>query len=80
MIPDIHPEDVFPVRLKAAMAAADISAADLAERSGTNRNGIRIYLCGRGVPSAFILARMAATLQVSCDWLLGLVENKEDIG
>ena len=79
MIPDIHPEDIFPVRLKAAMAASDISAADLAERCGTNRNGVRVYLCGRGVPSAFILARIAATLHVSCDWLLGLTEQKEDI-
>lgn len=64
----------FRVRLKEAMTRVEISRSALASRVGIDRSTLS-QLLSDGVerlPRADTVAAIAATLQVSLDWLLGL--------
>lgn len=66
-------------RLSAAREAAEITKAELARRSGLSVAAIQGYETGRRTPNAEQLAKVAAALGCSADYLLGLVTEKEDL-
>lgn len=56
---------------------AKLNQTELAEKAGVSRQWISSLESGRTDPSASVLARLAAVLNVSADWLLGLSDTKE---
>ena len=67
-------QTVFQERLKRAMFLAGIRKTDLAERAGIDRGKVSAYVSGRYKPNAETLAKIAAALGVTPDWLLGREE------
>ena len=62
-------------RLKAARAKAQHTQASLAEIMGTDARQIWRWENGENEPSGEIVARLASTLEVSSDYLLGLTDD-----
>lgn len=62
----------FAERLRAAIKAKDMRLCDLAKATKSNTTTISSYVSGTSDPSATKLAKIAACLGVSADWLLGL--------
>lgn len=65
-------------RLTSAREAAEITKAELARRSGMSVAAIQGYETGRRAPNAEQLAKLAVALDVSADYLLGLVTLEEE--
>lgn len=61
----------FRVRLREAMANADCDIDTLSQISGLSVSTLLRYLRAERVPSGLSLVRLAHTLNVSCDYLLG---------
>lgn len=62
----------FSVRLQTAiMMRGYRSPRDFADQAGVSETAIMRYVRGYRVPSAPLVIRLADTLDVSCDWLLG---------
>lgn len=55
-----------------------LSQADLGARLKLEPQAIYRYEKGQSDPASELLGRMAIELDVSADWLLGLVENPQD--
>src|SRR5579859_83998 len=64
-------------RLRQLREAAGLSQAQLAARVGVNVNLINRYENGVAEPSPIVLKHLAKELQVTSDYLLGLV-NEQD--
>lgn len=60
----------FASNLKAAMAAKNISQAELADRSGISKSGISQYLSGKYQPKGKIINKLAETLGCSAAYLM----------
>jgi transcriptional regulator with XRE-family HTH domain len=69
------PPAAFTERLKAARELRGLSQAQLAERSGFQPSAISRFETGASKPSFDNLRRLAAALEVSTDFLLGLVDE-----
>lgn len=69
------PTDPFPGRLRKARDLRGLSQADLAERSGLPATSISHFEAGSRKPSFDNLRRLADTLEVTADYLLGRVEE-----
>lgn len=67
----------FRARLELAMARMEINQSELARAIGVDRSTLSQVLSRSGdrLPRADTVASMATALQVSTDWLLGLVEE-----
>ena len=70
-------------RIKLIMKANQLSAADLADRLGTERSGISHFLSGRNKPSlAFITKLLEKFPELSPDWLLlgqgSMIRNEQN--
>jgi transcriptional regulator with XRE-family HTH domain len=71
-----HPApDPFPSRLRAARDLRALSQADLAERAGLPATSISHFEAGSRKPSFDNLRRLADTLEVTADYLLGRVDE-----
>jgi transcriptional regulator with XRE-family HTH domain len=70
---------LFRARLKEAMDEAGLTRSALARRVGVDRSTLSQLLSAESdrLPRADTAAAMAAALQVSLDWLLGLRQEKE---
>ncbi|MDP6706787.1 MAG: helix-turn-helix transcriptional regulator [Alphaproteobacteria bacterium] len=70
---------LFRANLKEAMAEAGLSQSALARRVGVDRSTLSQLLSAESdrLPRADTVAAMAAALQVSLDWLLGLRQEKD---
>lgn len=70
---------LFRERLEQAMDRAGTTRAELSRRIGVDRSTLSQILSPESVrlPRADTVAAMAATLQVSLDWLLGLSESNQ---
>ena len=70
---------LFRARLGEAMADAGLSQSALARRVGVDRSTLSQLLADEGerLPRADTAAAMAAALQVSLDWLMGLRQEAE---
>lgn len=64
--------DIFQERLKLCMSQRNLSGAELAVMSGVSAATISRYLCGLRRPTVENLSRIAAALNTSSDYLLGL--------
>lgn len=60
----------FASNLKAAMAAKNISQAELADLSGISKSGISQYLSGKYQPKGKIINKLAETLGCSAAYLM----------
>ncbi len=67
-----HYNKILPTRLRDALKARGLLPGTLAEQIGVQRQAVNYYLNGDRVPDAERLAKIAAALGVSCDYLLGL--------
>lgn len=67
--------DLFPARLKAARELRKINQADLAIRVGLPPTSISHFESGSRKPSFDNLRRLAESLDVTADFLLGRVEE-----
>ncbi|MHB8520711.1 MAG: helix-turn-helix domain-containing protein [Limisphaerales bacterium] len=65
--------DTFPARLKTAMAASDISAAELSRAIGVSHVAVGLWLHGRRVPRATELYLLAQKLRLPMEYF---VENE----
>lgn len=65
---------LFRDRLNEAMQAQWLNRSTLAERAGVDRSTISLLLSAQQVrlPSGHVVAELAAALNVTADWLLGL--------
>lgn len=64
-------KEEFKDRLRYAMEAKNMKAADLCERGGMPKSTISYYLSGRSSPKSDRLYVIAKLLDVSEAWLLG---------
>jgi transcriptional regulator with XRE-family HTH domain len=71
------PSDLFPDRLRKARDLRGLSQVDLAQRAGLPASSISHFEAGSRKPSFDNLRRLASTLAVSTDFLLGRVEEAE---
>ena len=64
----------FRERLNEAMQAQWLNRSTLAERAGVDRSTVSLLLSEQqaGLPSGHVVADLAAALNVTTDWLLGL--------
>lgn len=62
-------------RLRLMREKLGLSQADLADRLGIGQNQIYRYETGQVEPSPTIIGMLAKEMDVSADWLLGLVDN-----
>jgi len=69
------PSELFPARLKAARELRQMSQTELAERSKLPATSISHFEAGSRKPSFDNLRRLAETLTVTADYLLGRVEE-----
>lgn len=68
--------DVFPKRLRTAMEARNVKAADF-ELNCCHTTTINKYLYQKHLPNTYILRDIAVFLNVSADYLLGLSDEME---
>lgn len=59
-------------RIRTARLRAGLSQAELADELGTTQSVVSKWESGARVPNAESVGRLASTLSVSTDWLLGL--------
>src|SRR5271165_2307395 len=64
-------------RLRFIRESYGLSQQQLADRLGVNLNQINRYENGAADPSLYQLKRLAKELQVTTDWLLGLIDDKD---
>ena len=69
------PSELFPARLRAARELRQMSQTDLAEKSKLPATSISHFEAGSRKPSFDNLRRLAETLTVTADYLLGRVEE-----
>lgn len=69
--------DGFNNRLRQAVADSNRTLSDISHSSGVTRGCLWSYLTGDVNPSIYTLARLATTLNVSSDWLLGIGGRNE---
>lgn len=65
-------------RLRQVRELRQLSQKDLGERVGTSDKQIYRYENGTNEPTADILTRIAQALEVSADYLLGMVDSPTD--
>jgi transcriptional regulator with XRE-family HTH domain len=68
------PSELFPTRLKAARDLRQMSQTELAEKTGLPATSISHFEAGSRKPSFDNLRRLAETLKVTADFLLGRVD------
>src|SRR5437660_4341442 len=74
------PLDDFPARLYAARALRKLSQGELATRAELQSSAISHFETGTRKPSFDNLRRLADALDVTTDYLLGRVENMQEVG
>lgn len=65
----------FANRLNFTMFIEGLSGADLSKQTGIATGTISGYRNGRSIPNIEVAALIAKTLDVSLDWLCGLVDE-----
>lgn len=63
-------------RIREALEARNMTASDLAKKSGVNKGAISRYLKGTVVPKQSAVGAMSKALGVSPAWLLGYEVNE----
>lgn len=76
MAENIRPHREFGRRMKAARILCDLTALELAEKTGVKLSMIRQYEHGRFLPRAERLHKIATALDVSTEYLFGAREKE----
>lgn len=71
--------EVFRKRLDDALWARRMKQIDLARKAGLNYKSVNSYYTGHTIPSLEAVAKIAAALDVSVDFLLGRVDEMNQI-
>lgn len=58
-------------RLNEAMKLREMTAADLAKKSGLAKSSVSRYLSGENIPRSIAIGKMAEALNVSPAWVIG---------
>jgi len=74
------PSEIFPERLKLAREKAGLSQAELSRRSGLQPSVISHFETSARRPSFENLRRIADALDVTTDYLLGRVDDRQSLG
>ena len=69
--------DEIRKRIKTALDERNMTASDLARKSGVNKGAISRYLSGEVIPKQSKIDLMARALDVSPSWLLGYDVNQK---
>lgn len=69
---NIYQVDGLRDRLEEAIFASGMDLTEISKRSGISRTLIWSYRFDGKQPSCYSLVRLAKTLNVSTDWLLGM--------
>ena len=64
--------DIFAIRINRIRKERNLTIKQLAALTGFGRNSIQGYCSGRNVPSAFVIAKLAAALDCSTDELISI--------
>lgn len=68
--------DGFDRRLKTAIANSNLTVTEVQRKSGVSRSNMWGYMFDGVSPSAYTVKRLAITLNVSADYLLGIEGRK----
>lgn len=68
----IYQVDGLRDRLEDAIFSSGMDISEISRKSGVSRNLLWAYRFDNKQPSCYSLMRLAKTLNVSTDWLLGL--------
>lgn len=79
MVESSRPSDVFPERLKAARQVRELSQDGLAKLANMQPSAISHFETGTRKPSFDNLRRLADALDVTTDYLLGRVNEMQDV-
>jgi len=80
MVESSKPKDLFPERLRVARSTRELSQEGLAKRAELQSSAISHFETGTRKPSFDNLRRLADALDVTTDYLLGRVENMQEVG
>ncbi len=64
-------------RLKQIRVERELSQDELAERVNVGQSQLARYEASKADPSLEVVARFARELEVSADWLMGLVDDRQ---
>lgn len=67
----------FKDRLRNVVADSDMTIVEISRKSGISRSVLWSYMVAGNNPSVYSLKRLALTLNVSADWLLGIEERRK---
>ncbi|MDA2928376.1 helix-turn-helix domain-containing protein [Acidobacteria bacterium AH-259-O06] len=73
------PTELFPERLRSARAKRELSQEGLAKRANLQASAISHFETGTRKPSFDNLRRLADALDVTTDYLLGRVDETQDL-
>ncbi len=71
------PTEIFPLRLRSARSARDLSQSELASRADLQASAVSHFETGTRKPSFDNLRRLADALRVTTDYLVGRSDNME---
>ena len=71
-------QQVFAKRLDQLLSEKGLSQGEFAEIIKCSRQSINFYISGKRTPDIILAARMAQYLGVSCDYLIGLSNIRDD--
>ncbi len=71
-------QQVFGKRLEQLLLEKGISQGEFAEAVGCSRQSVNFYILGKRNPDIALAGEMAKYLDVSCDYLVGLSDIRED--
>lgn len=69
---------MFGIRLRFLRCRADLTQAELGERLNISAGAVGMYEQGRRMPSLSTIVLISEVFCVSCDYLLGAKNLKED--
>lgn len=73
-------EDIgLSCRLQKIMELRSVTQSELAKSIGVTRQAVSLYITGKNVPNATVLAKIAKRLNVSTDWLCGMSEKNSNV-
>lgn len=74
----MNTQQIFGKRLEALLAEKQISQGDFAKAVNCSRQSINFYILGKRSPDIALAAEMADYLGVSCDYLVGHSDIRQD--
>lgn len=75
----MNTQQVFGDRLSALLNEKGMTQGEFADAVGCTRQSINFYILGKRSPDIGIVAEMARVLGVSCDYLIGFSDFREDL-